>query len=106
MNMATNRPWSPQQSASLYEIDRWSDGYFNISDEGTITVSPTRKAEDGVDLKQLVDRLKQRGLDLPILIRFNGILGDRLKTLSHCFQKAIDDHDYKNGYRCIYPIKV
>ena len=106
MNIATKRSWSPQQSASLYEIDRWSDGYFNISDEGTITVSPTRKAEDGIDLKQLVDRLKQRGLDLPILLRFNGILGDRLKTLSHCFQKAIEDHDYQNGYRCIYPIKV
>ena len=106
MEIATNRSWSPQQSAALYEIDRWSDGYFNISDEGTITVSPTRKPEDGIDLKELIDRLKQRGLDLPILIRFNGILGDRLKTLSHCFQKAIDEHDYQNGYRCIYPIKV
>ena len=65
-----------------------------------------RQAEDGIDLKELIDGLKQRGLDLPILIRFNGILRDRLKTLSQCFQKAIDENGYQNGYRCIYPIKV
>ena len=106
MGVATNRSWSPEQSGELYEIDRWSDGYFGISDHGTITVTPNRSREGSIDLKQLIDRLKQRGLDLPILIRFNGILADRLKTLSECFQKAIDDHHYQNGYRCVYPIKV
>ncbi len=106
MGVATNRSWSPEQSGQLYEIDRWSDGYFGISERGTITVAPNRSPEDAIDLKQLIDRLKQRGLELPILIRFNGILGDRLKTLSQCFQKAIDDHHYQNGYRCVYPIKV
>ena len=106
MGVETNRAWSPQQSGLLYEIDAWSDGYFGISEHGTVTVSPNRNPEDAIDLKELIDRLKQRGLDLPILIRFNGILGDRLKTLSQCFQKAIDDHKYQNGYRYVYPVKV
>jgi arginine decarboxylase len=106
MGVETNRAWSPQQSGQLYGIDAWSDGYFGISEHGTVTVSPNRNPEDAIDLKELIDRLKQRGLDLPILIRFNGILGDRLKTLSQCFQKAIDDHKYQNGYRYVYPVKV
>ncbi|MDE0865910.1 MAG: biosynthetic arginine decarboxylase [Rubripirellula sp.] len=106
MDVEKNRAWSPQQSGLLYEIDAWSDGYFGISEHGTVTVSPNRNPEDAIDLKELIDRLKQRGLDLPILIRFNGILGDRLKTLSQCFQKAIDDHKYQNGYRYVYPVKV
>ena len=106
MGVEKNRAWSPQQSGLLYEIDAWSDGYFGISEHGTVTVSPNRNPEDAIDLKELIDRLKQRGLDLPILIRFNGILGDRLKTLSQCFQKAIDDHKYQNGYRYVYPVKV
>ena len=106
MGVEKNRAWSPQQSGQLYGIDAWSDGYFGISEHGTVTVSPNRNPEDAIDLKELIDRLKQRGLDLPILIRFNGILGDRLKTLSQCFQKAIDDHKYQNGYRYVYPVKV
>ena len=106
MSVAADRFWTVEQSADLYDIAKWSDGYFSISSEGTIQVSPDRDPGNTIDLKQLVDRLHQRGLSLPILLRFNGILADRLKTLGDCFQKAIDDHNYQNGYRCVYPIKV
>ncbi len=41
-----------------------------------------------------------------MLVRFNGILKDRLKTLHDVFAQAIKDHDYKGKYACVYPIKV
>ncbi|QDT13661.1 Biosynthetic arginine decarboxylase [Planctomycetes bacterium K23_9] len=69
-------------------------------------VRPDRNSDATVDLKTLVDRLGQRGLNLPVLIRFNGILRDRLRYLNECFAKAIDDHNYQNRYRCVFPIKV
>ena len=106
MSIATKPGWSIEDSAALYEIASWSDGYFYISEHGTLRVSPQRDDGDSVDLKELIDRLGQRGIRPPVLVRFNGILADRLQTLNDCFAKAIADHDYSNSYRCVYPIKV
>ena len=106
MSVVTEQGWSIEDSAQLYDIARWSDDYFHISDQGTIRVSPGRQPADSIDLKDLVDKLGQRGIQLPVLFRFNGILADRLKVLNDCFAKAIDDHQYSGGYRCVYPIKV
>ncbi len=98
--------WTVEDSTELYRLDRWGTGYFSISAQGTLLVHPGSGPEQSIDLKQLVDRLQQRGLDLPILIRFNGILRDRLQQLRDCFQRAIDDHQYTGRYRCVFPIKV
>lgn len=106
MQVGKNGHWSIEDTALLYDIARWSDNYFHISAEGTILVSPDRDPSTSIDLKHLVERLGHRGLNLPVLIRFNGILADRLKQLHDCFASAIDEHDYKNVYRCVYPIKV
>jgi arginine decarboxylase len=106
MSVATEPCWSVEDTAALYEIAKWSDDYFHISDQGTLLVSPDRDPSSSIDLKELVDRLGQRGLRLPVLIRFNGILADRLKRLHDCFEQAIAEHGYRSGYRCVYPIKV
>ena len=58
---------------------RWGKGYFSVNDAGHVCVHPTKDPARAIDLKELVDRLQLRGLDLPILIRFNGILKDRLR---------------------------
>lgn len=100
MSVADNQP------STQYGIDRWGDGYFHISSDGRVLVSPERDPARAIDLKRLVDQLGQRGLKLPILIRFNGILEDRLRRLNDCFDRAIADHDYRNRYRCVFPIKV
>ncbi len=106
MSIAESEVWKGSDSAALYDINRWGDGYFHVSPEGRFLVSPDRNPEKAIDLKDLIDRLQQRGLDLPILVRFNGILQDRLRQLNDCFGRAIDEHDYQNRYRCVFPIKV
>ncbi|MCA9137103.1 MAG: biosynthetic arginine decarboxylase [Planctomycetales bacterium] len=106
MKQSSQDRWTIQDSASEYGIDRWGDGYFSISDDGTVAVSPNRQSDSAIDLKSLVDRLCERGLELPILLRFNGILRDRLLHLNDCFARAIEDQEYKNRYRCVFPIKV
>lgn len=87
-------------------MDRWGDGYFSISPDGTVLVTPGRDSETPVELKSIVDRLIERGLELPILLRFNGILRDRLNRLDECFRQAIDEYGYRSRYRCVFPIKV
>ncbi|MEM9645094.1 MAG: arginine decarboxylase, partial [Planctomycetota bacterium] len=106
MKPTDKESWTLADSAAEYGIDQWGDGYFSISDSGTVQVMPDRTPSSAVDLKSLVDRLGDRGLQLPILLRFNGILRDRLQRLNRCFQIAIEDHDYTNRYRCVFPIKV
>ncbi len=106
MSIAESEAWTGSDSAALYDVNRWGDGYFHVSPTGRLLVSPNRDPEHSIDLKELVERLQQRGLDLPILIRFNGILQDRLRQLHDSFARAIADHDYQNRYRCVFPIKV
>ncbi len=98
--------WTTNDASDLYEVVRWGKGYFSVSRDGNVLVHPTRDVQRFIDMKQLVDRLQLRGLDLPILIRFNGILQDRLKEINEAFLQAMREHDYKARYSCVYPIKV
>lgn len=98
--------WSITDAAELYDVPRWGKGYFGVNDKGHLTVHPNKDPAVGIDMKDLIDRLQLRGLDLPILLRFNGILKDRLREMHDVFAQAIKDHDYKGKYICVYPIKV
>ncbi|GAB5401989.1 MAG: biosynthetic arginine decarboxylase [Aureliella sp.] len=106
MNAIQQKAWSVQQSRETYGVERWGDGYFNISEGGDVLVSPDRDPKRSINLKELIDRITQRGLELPVLLRFNGILGDRLQRMHQCFQQAVEEHAYQNKYRCVFPIKV
>ncbi|WP_459555771.1 arginine decarboxylase [Lacunimicrobium album] len=101
-----SRSFSTFDAAELYDVPRWGKGYFSVGENGNLLCHPDRNPDRKIDMKELIDRLQARGLDLPILLRFNGILKDRLKELHDCFAKAIADHDYKGKYACVYPIKV
>jgi arginine decarboxylase len=59
-----------------------------------------------VDLKEQVDNLVLRGINLPILIRFAEILKHRLGEIHDAFSTAIAEHRYQGQYSCVYPIKV
>ncbi len=98
--------WSIHDSAECYRLDRWGCGYFSIGENGNLHVHPGSETGKAIDLKELVDRLQKRGLQLPILIRFNGILHDRLRLLHDCFDSAIQTQQFGGSYRCVFPIKV
>jgi arginine decarboxylase len=98
--------WTVQKSDDLYGISRWGHGYFGTNEAGNIVVFPTRDPKVAVDLKVLVDEIRQRGLDPPILLRFSDALRHRITEIHDAFRDAIRDLHYQNVYRCVYPIKV
>jgi arginine decarboxylase len=100
------KTWTVTDSAELYEVAAWGKGYFAVNNQGHVTVHPTKDPRLSIDLKQLVDRLQLRGIDLPILIRFPEILQHRLGEIHDVFERAINEHQYKGSYCCVYPIKV
>ena len=59
-----------------------------------------------VDLHQLVNEVKEREIQLPLLFRFNDILRHRVRTIYNAFQDAISEYEYAGKYFPAYPIKV
>ena len=100
------RQWSTEDSARLYGIRNWGQGYFSINADGHVAVHPTQDPQVSIDLKKLVDGLRERDIGLPLLIRFTDILKHRVGRIHEAFARAIRDHDYHGDYRCVYPIKV
>jgi len=97
--------WTIEDSEALYRIEGWGQPYFSINEAGHITVSPKGDRGGSLDLFELVNALKQRNLELPLLIRFSDILEDRIERLNACFNKAIAHYNYSGVYRGVFPIK-
>ena len=100
------RAWTVGDSSELYNIGGWGRDFFSINAAGNVSVTPAGPGTLEIDLKDLVDDLRSRGLNLPILIRFSDILRTRLQQLFGAFQQAIVDNDYKGTFRGVYPVKV
>lgn len=100
------RKWSVRDSLELYNVRNWGFPFFGINDSGNLCVHPQGIGTATVDLKQMVDELRRRGIQLPMLIRFSDILRARVEALNEAFRKAIADCDYKGKYLGVYPIKV
>ncbi len=98
--------WTVVNSADLYRVDAWGAGYFGIGPEGHLYVYPERDLQRKIDLYRIVKSLVKRGIDAPILLRFDGIIRDRIKTVQKAFDAAIAEFGYKGRYRLAYPIKV
>ncbi len=100
--------WTYADSAELYGVDNWSNGYFQVSKHGELTV---RLKDSGgetrdVSMHDIVKGLSERGTDAPVLLRFRDLLRARIDELNKSFIKAIKEVDYKGSYRGVYPIKV
>ena len=106
MHDSEPRRWTVADTAEMYEIAAWGKGYFSANSAGHICVHPDKDVLRGIDLKQLVDQLQARGIEVPVLIRFGGILKHRLAEIQEAFAQAIKEHGYHGSYQCIYPIKV
>lgn len=99
--------WSVQQSRELYNISHWSDGFFDINEQGRLVAYPNgRRDQPGIDLNQLADTMHQSGLTLPILVRFTDILRQRFSGLHHAFTRAKQEYGYQGDFMSVYPIKA
>jgi arginine decarboxylase len=98
--------WKTTDAVETYRVLHWGKGYFGVNDNGHVTVHPSKRPDQAIDLKNLIDELQTRGIQLPILLRFTDILRHRVGDIQQAFQQAIDEYAYQGGYCCVYPIKV
>ncbi len=98
--------WTTTDASEMYDVAAWGKGYFSVGPEGHVRVHPNKEPGRHIDLKKLVDTLVLRGINPPILIRFGEILQNRLAEMNTAFRTAINEHNYKGAYQCVFPIKV
>ncbi|HEY9149143.1 MAG TPA: biosynthetic arginine decarboxylase, partial [Gammaproteobacteria bacterium] len=98
--------WSIEQARASYNIAHWGSGYYDINERGRICAYPKRNREHGIELTEVVDAVHRQGLSLPVLLRFNGILHDRVDSLVEAFTSAMAADSYQGNYTAVYPIKV
>ena len=104
---ALSRRWTPADSLDLYNVRGWSNNYFSVNDEGHMVVHPGGPgSKPAIDLKELVDEVRERGISPPLLIRFAEIIQARVVELNEAFGRAISEYGYQGQYRGVYPIKV
>ena len=98
--------WSIDHARKTYSIPHWAEGYFDVDEAGRIVVRPKGAEGPSIILADAVDTSLAQGGNLPVLVRFPDILGDRLRKLQAAFAQAQSEWDYPGGYTAVYPIKV
>ncbi len=99
-------PWDLAAARSLYYIDRWGAGYFDINEAGHAVAKPLQDGGAAVDLTDVVEEARGRGLRFPLLIRFQDILRHRVEAITLAFRNSIAEYNYQGRYRGVFPIKV
>ncbi len=103
---ALESSWSVADAESLYQLRAWGQGYFAINETGHLVVRPAKIPGEEIDLFEIVETMRQRGLTAPILLRFSNVLTHRLRELRDAFAEAMEENEYEGQYLAVYPIKV
>ncbi|MBX7143340.1 MAG: biosynthetic arginine decarboxylase [Oligoflexia bacterium] len=97
--------WDVSKSVNLYGISNWGEGYFDVNSDGDVIVRPNRNGQS-INFKDIVRSLVQRGIQVPVLIRFDGIIRDRVNRFQQAFRSAFQENEYNGTYRAVFPVKV
>ena len=99
--------WTKEHAEELYGIRNWGADYFAISDAGEVQiVAPVGNASAQVSFVDIIAAMRERDLEMPVLLRIENLLDHRISCLNKAFAKAIEDAGYQNHYRGVFPIKV
>ena len=99
--------WSIESARTLYNIEGWGAGFFDVNELGHVIVRPDKeRPEYMIDLFDIANDLEEQGVALPVLLRFSDILRSRIEALTTRFEQAREEFGYTGGYTTVYPIKV
>jgi arginine decarboxylase len=102
----TKPEWDIDAAIATYNVDAWGSGYFSINSAGNVIAKPRKENGSSIDLLEVVNEARERGLGFPLVIRFQDLLRDRVQTVNRAFQSAMQEFGYRAPYRGVFPIKV
>jgi arginine decarboxylase len=95
-----------EQTIETYGIDNWGAGYFGVNRKGNLVVHPAENDTKSADVKEIIDDLKKRGINAPVLLRFPQLIVGQIRKLQKAFKSSIKEYDYDGRHMCVYPMKV
>ncbi|MEP6685420.1 MAG: biosynthetic arginine decarboxylase [Verrucomicrobiota bacterium] len=98
--------WDVEAAISTYNIDGWGTGYFTVNAAGNVQAMPLQEAGGSIDILEVVNEARARGLPFPLVVRFQDLLRHRVEAVNHAFGNAIKEFSYGSQYRGVFPIKV
>jgi len=98
--------WDVESAIATYNVDRWGGGYFTINSSGNVEARPLQENGGSIDILEVVNEARARGLGFPLVIRFQDLLRHRVESVNRAFQTAMSEFGYRNEYRGVFPIKV
>ncbi|MEP7071163.1 MAG: biosynthetic arginine decarboxylase [Verrucomicrobiota bacterium] len=98
--------WDLEAANATYNVDGWGSGYFAINSAGNVIAKPLQEAGGAINIIDVVNEARARGLGFPLVIRFQDLLRHRVESVNRAFEKAISEFNYQNKYRGVFPIKV
>jgi len=98
--------WDVESAIATYNVEGWGRGYFTINASGNVETRPLQENGGCIDLLEVVNEARNRGLGFPLVIRFQDLLRHRVESVNRAFQTAMSEFGYRNEYRGVFPIKV
>lgn len=100
--------WNYKKSKEFYCVDGWSNSYFDIDKDGSVTV---RRGKYLKDIPVAIDEIvkyscEKFSIQTPLLLRFTDIVKNRVERITKSFNKERTKLNYTPEYTLIYPIKV
>ncbi|CAN5707146.1 biosynthetic arginine decarboxylase [soil metagenome] len=95
-----------EQNIETYGIENWGAGYFGVNRKGNLIVRASENENLTADVREIIEDLKKRGINTPVLLRFPQLLVGQIRKLQSAFRKAIKEFEYDGGHLCVYPMKV
>jgi arginine decarboxylase len=98
--------WDVDAAIATYNVDGWGGGYFTINEKGNVVAQPLQENGGKIDILEVVNEARDRGLGFPLVIRFQDLLRHRVEAVNRAFQSAMGEFNYRGNYRGVFPIKV
>ena len=95
-----------EQIVETYGIENWGAGYFGVNRKGNLIVHAPENENCTADVKEIVDDLRKRGVNTPVLLRFPQLIVGQIRKLHTAFKKSIKEFGDEGGHLCVFPMKV
>lgn len=106
-NLDAIKEWTTQDADEIYQISRWGEGYFGVTEKGDLCVRPNQKVNGPtINIMEVVEEMKAKNIPFPAVIRFHDILRSQVINLNKTFQSTIEEAKFGGKYFGVYPIKV
>ena len=95
-----------EQTIETYGIENWGAGYFGVNRKGNLIVYAGENDNHSADVKEIIEDLKKRGIQAPVLLRFPQLIVAQIRKLQKAFKNSIKEFEYSGRHMCVYPMKV